>query len=85
MNSSSHGLTEERMVTAGNQEEFFKLYYHNGVYMGEVIMNDDGYYVFFPDKERAGGYWSQGDFLALYKYLEEKNKYWDDQLNEFFR
>jgi hypothetical protein len=82
MSSSSHGLTEEEHETLG--EKWWKLYYHNGVYMGDVIMNDDGYYVFVTDKAK-NGYWTEGNFLELYTYLKAKNKDWDESVNDFFR
>lgn len=78
MNSLSHGLTEEKI------EEGWKVFYPNGVYMGDVIMNDDGYYVFFRNRELMG-YEDEGSFLSLYIYLHEKNKPWDESVNEFFR
>lgn len=62
----------------------FKLYYHNGVYMGEVLMDEDGYYKFWGNKE-LNGYWDEGNFLELYNYLYEKNKNWDENVKEFFR
>lgn len=78
MNSLSHGLIEEKI------EGGFKLFHKNGVYMGDVLMNDDGYYVFFPDDTRKG-YWSEFDFYRLYTYLKDKNKAWNIKINEFFR
>lgn len=81
-NSLSHGLTE---VLQESQEKWWKLYFYNGVYMGDVIMNDDGYYVFFPESKERHGYWTQGDFQSLYTYLYLKNKDWDESVNEFFR
>lgn len=62
-------------------EDCYKLYYDNGVYIGQAIMNDDGYFVLFP--EHRGGYWDQGILLMLYDYFHEKNKDWDESVNEF--
>lgn len=77
MNSSSRALIEEKI------EGGWKLFQPNGVYMGDIIMNDDGYYVMFL--EQRGGYLSEGNFLEIYTYLHEKNRDWDESVNEFFR
>jgi len=52
--------------------------------MGEVLADVDGYFKFWPDKERYGGYWDQGVLFELYRFLEEKNKPWDEEINKYF-
>lgn len=61
----------------------YKLYYHNGMYMGDVLMDEDGYYKYWP--EHKSGYWDEGCLLDIAGYLHEKNKDWDESVNEFFR
>lgn len=61
-----------------------KLYYHNGRYMGDVLQDVDGFYKFWPDRERYGGYWDEGVLLEIANVLHKKNKEWDEQLRDYF-
>lgn len=60
----------------------FRIYYHNNVYMGEVLVDEDGYYKFWP--EHRDGYWDEGNLLEIANYLHEKNLEWDNQVKEYF-
>ena len=55
-----------------------RLYYHNGVYMGDVIVGDDGYYYFWP--ENRGGCWSEGHMIEIAAHLRKLNAEWDIQV-----
>lgn len=57
-----------------------KVYYENGVALGELAMGVDGYYVFFPEKR--GGYWDAPVLLALSELLTEMNAAWDAQVQK---
>lgn len=56
-----------------------KLYYGNGVYLGDVICDVDGYYKFWPET-RGGGYWDEHMLRLICLHLTEKNKEWDKQV-----
>jgi hypothetical protein len=60
-----------------------KLYYHNGLYIGEVETDVDGYYKFWPSRKREG-YWDQGSLLELSQFLEKMNASWDKEIAEYF-
>lgn len=51
--------------------------------MGEFIVNDDGYYVFFPSNIK--GYYNEFFLQILLNKLTELNKDWDEQLNQFLK
>lgn len=57
-----------------------RLYYGNGVYMGDVLAGVDGYYVFWP--ELRGGYWSEGMLLEIVNHLKALNAEWDAQVQK---
>lgn len=71
-------MIKERKIDGG-----FELYYSNGVPMGEVLMDVDGYYKYWPIT--TGGYWDEGSLTYVLEYLKEKNKEWDERINEFFQ
>jgi hypothetical protein len=51
------------------------LYYENGVKLGEILCEVDGYYVFYP--ELNGGYWSEHILRAIADLLGTMNAEWD--------
>jgi hypothetical protein len=53
----------------------YKVYFQNGVYLGEFFANDDGYYAFWP-KSRSG-YWEAYGMRAIADKLDEVNEEWD--------
>lgn len=61
-----------------------KLYYHNGVYMGDILADVDGFYKFWPDRERYGGYWDEGVLLEIASFLKEKNASWIKEMDTYF-
>lgn len=46
-----------------------------------VIMNDDGYYVYWPIEP---GYHTDFDLFWIAAYLYQKNKPWDDEVKAYF-
>lgn len=56
-----------------------KLLYINGVCLGEVLPDVDGYYKFWPDTTR-GGYWNEYILTRIAKFLKDKNRSWDRQV-----
>lgn len=57
-------------------------YHDNGVKLGEIIMSEDGYYVFFP--ELREGFWEAYVLRQIADKVDEMNKPWDDQVKQFF-
>lgn len=64
-----------------------KVYYHSnspaplpptqGAYLGDFVVGDDGYAMYFPDKENGGGFDSY-ILRLLAEALDEKNAPWDE-------
>lgn len=59
-----------------------KIYIDNGVYIGEFVLNDDGYWVYFP--EHKGGYWDEYFLRLVLDKLSAMNKPWDEEVNKYF-
>lgn len=57
-----------------------ELFYENGVKLGEVLCNEDGYYDFWP--ELRGGYWSAPVLRQIADLLDAKNQLWDEQVQK---
>lgn len=57
------------------------LFYENGVKLGEVCEDVDGYYYFWPIIQ--GGYWPAELMKAIFELLELINYEWDKEVNEF--
>lgn len=47
-----------------------------------IIQDVDGFYVYWP--ESGGGFLNEYALRGLADYLEEKNKPWTDQINDYF-
>ena len=47
-------------------------------HIGDAVVNDDGYYVFFPIQN--GGYWSADVLRHVADTLDELNRGWDAQV-----
>lgn len=63
-------------------EDDGKAYYDNGVYIGDVLAWDDGFYVWFPDDKK--GYLNEGFLLNMYELLHKLNEPMDKELEDFF-
>ena len=61
---------------------YYKMYYHNVTFIGDLICGDDGYYAWYPDSTKEG-YIPEHLILAIYKELKKLNEDWDKQVREF--
>ena len=61
----------------------YHAYHDNGVKLGEILMAEDGYYVFFSDDSKRG-FWEAYILRQIADRLDEINKPWDDQVKQYF-
>lgn len=54
--------------------KLYKVYFANGVYLGELLVKEDGYYDFWP--ELRGGCWSEYVLREIADELQRLNKPW---------
>lgn len=59
-----------------------KLYYENGVYMGEIFALEDGFKYFWPEAKEVHGAWGAGVLRAIADLLDEMNAPWEAELAE---
>lgn len=57
-------------------DHFYKVYYENGVYIGDFVVGDDGYFDYWP--ELHNGAISSWHLFDLHQNLEALNKEWDN-------
>jgi hypothetical protein len=60
----------------------YEVYYENRVFMGHLLMKEDGFYDFWPDLK--GGYWSAHILREIADKLDEINAPYERELEEFF-
>jgi hypothetical protein len=65
--------------TYDEQTKMYNLTYENGMYMGSLYQEIDGYYVWNPTW-RGGGYIPSHVLLSIGNYLEHINKEWDEKV-----
>jgi hypothetical protein len=71
MNSSPLVLTK---IEGG-----YRVEWENGVYIGDILMKEDGFYDFWPIQH--GGYWPSYILRVIADKLDEINKPWQDQID----
>lgn len=54
----------------------------NGVLMGDIMVDNDGFYYFWPDLRQ--GAWSASFLLELSYKIDVLNKPWEEELNRYF-
>jgi hypothetical protein len=57
-------------------DQRYNLIFENNVKIGEFILNDDGYFVFFFDK--CDGYFEPYILQEIVNFLNKLNKTWDE-------
>ena len=55
-----------------------ELFYQNGVKLGEILADVDGFYYFWP--ELKGGSWAAEMLKQIGELLDEMNKPWQEQI-----
>ena len=61
----------------------FKVYYDNGVYMGDISRAHDFNYNFWPDHPSKGGFWPAHCLQDIVNELNKLNKPLEDEFNQW--
>lgn len=69
------GLIHAKPLTEGT----WRIYYANGVLIGEAVLDVDGYYYFWPTSDRQGA-WTAGVLHDVANFLDRINEAWDKQI-----
>lgn len=59
-----------------------KVTWENGVCLGNILADVDGYYKFWPDSNN--GYWDELLLDTISNKLKEMNKAWDAEIEQYF-
>ena len=70
-------------VTSPATGRIYKVYYKNGVYLGDIFAKEDGFYDFWPEYPYKGGYWSSHILREISDKLDEINAPWQKQLDDY--
>ena len=70
-------------ATKKSKSNDYDLQFNNGVHLGTLELDVDGYYKFWPDYERKG-YWSGYVLRAIADLEDHVNSEWDNKVKEFF-
>lgn len=57
----------------------YKAYWENGVYVGDLVQDVDGFYKWWPTK--GNGYIDEWFLLCMYQRLKEMNKKWQEAID----
>ena len=60
-----------------------KVFHYKGVELGDIVCGDDGFYTFWFNTSRTGG-WTQEVLLELSELLKEKNHPMEQDLENYF-
>lgn len=56
-----------------------KAFWENGVYIGDIEKDVDGFYKYWPSKN--GGYYDEWFLYSIYFKLKEMNKAWQETID----
>lgn len=63
---------------------FYKVEWDNGVHIGDFEKNVDGFFYWWPVKGKDGS-WSSEFLRLIVEKLEELNKKWEEEINNYFK
>lgn len=69
-----------RLERTTTNEKSYHLYFDT-VYLGDVFMDEAGYYNFWPSNDNPG-FWSSYSLKVIAEQLDELNKEWDEQIKQ---
>ena len=70
-----------KIIKAGSIYEVYSS--NNRILLGEILSGNDGYYYYWPNRDRAGA-WNSALMRAIANTLDELNSDWDSQVREFY-
>jgi len=59
-----------------------ELFFENGVHLGQILMDSDGYYKWWPNLR--GGYLDEGFLKAIGAFLEGMNAPYEAEVQAYF-
>lgn len=75
-------MTELIRLEEYGKEKSYHLYYYNGVFCGDFLMGDDGYYEWWPEFPSRGGSLSSHFLREVADKLDKLNADWNKIVQE---
>jgi hypothetical protein len=72
----------KQLVTYREVDDTLHAFYENGVGLGVLYREVDGFWVYAP--ELHGGFWTAHVMRAIADELDRRNKPWEDEINAYF-
>lgn len=72
------------MINYTKIEGGYKCNYENGVYIGDLLMKEDGFYDWWPSESSRGGYWPSYILRSFADKIDELNKPYEESIKEYF-
>ena len=69
-------ITNLVLCQQGSPWVWYKVYYENGIYIGDFMIGDDGYYYYWP--EHHDGCLDSYHLFDIHQNLEALNKEWNE-------
>lgn len=80
MSEAKDEIRLSALLCATKCDQGYRVMFHNGVDMGTLEMDVDGYYKYWP-VQRAG-YWDAPPLRAIAELLDHVNAEWDAQVQK---
>jgi len=80
---SSKYINIQEIVNNQGQTVCFSVTYINGVDLGALVKEVDGFYVWYPNRKQYG-FWSAYVLRDLADILDDLNKDYEKEINEYF-
>jgi len=65
-------------------KDYFEVFHENGVYLGDLLTKDDGFYDWRPEHPSKGGCWPSSVLKELADKIDELNAPYEAQIEEYF-
>lgn len=62
--------------------DHYEVIYENGVYLGDIVKEVDGFYVYYP--EIRGGYWSSHMMREIADKIDELDAPWQKEMDKYW-
>jgi hypothetical protein len=73
-----HAKNKSLVYVSRQDDDTYKVYYYNNVYLGDILVCEDGYYYYWP--EQRSGFWHAEGMKAIAEVLDNLNREWDKKV-----
>ena len=74
----------KKFIALEKIEGGYKCIFENGVYIGDILVKEDGFYDWWPPHLGRGGCWSSYVLRELADKIDELNEPYQKEMEKFF-